>query len=244
VSAVETARGVLPLGNLGAWAFDQLLIDADPAAKTIVQLIDEGDERREAVDVEVNGTRLVGRLDHIFGRRRVEYRFGKLRPKDRLRLWVKHLVANATGWGAGIESCLVATGPSNKQKTETLILQSVEDPLDQLETLLELYQRGRQEPLLFYPEFSYSYAQKLNKSGEYWDDEASQKKARGSLKSNWDKRGAKDAWESQLILGGARPWEPGLKVGAIPGDETLSFHRLSEQIWAPLFRSAEKEGGV
>jgi len=145
-SILARLRGasILPHGAPGALLFDELSDAAGPFVQrlqgcpaTAVELLE--------VDLSLAGFRLQGQLGDLHAAGLIDYRFGKLGTKDRLRAWVRHLVLNILA-PEGIEpaSTFVA-------KDLTLRLAPVADAGALLADLLKLRRQGLNRPLAFFP---------------------------------------------------------------------------------------------
>jgi exodeoxyribonuclease V gamma subunit len=80
------------------------------------------------------------------------YRLASIKPKDLLRAWVEHLLFHATQPAdKAAETVIVGTDSIIK-------FAPVLDPLPLLEKMLEAYWSGLSQPLKFFPESSYAFA--------------------------------------------------------------------------------------
>ncbi|MCZ7638610.1 MAG: hypothetical protein M5U12_22690 [Verrucomicrobia bacterium] len=157
------AAGRLPLGEPGraehagvaqyaAWLREKLVHAVGPGLKTVT------------ADLAIGPFRLTGTVQVQPRGGVMRWRAGKLRPPDRLRTWVEHLVAQAMGKGG--ESGLLGEGEKPEKVTKLPLLagfryQPVEDPTVALGGLLEQYWKGLAQPLRFFPRSSMAYAEKM-----------------------------------------------------------------------------------
>jgi len=129
------AGGTLPHGTAG----ELVLAEQMPAARVFVQRLEA---RRGTpldpleVDLPVGRYRLQGRLRGLQPGGLLDYRFAKLRAKDRLGAWVRHLVLNMLR-PPGVETCSLYMG-----EDLTLKLEPVEDAEALLCDLLEFRWAG------------------------------------------------------------------------------------------------------
>ncbi|WP_089726565.1 exodeoxyribonuclease V subunit gamma [Candidatus Thiosymbion oneisti] len=137
--------GILPHGAPGELLFDELSDAAGPFIQRLQGCLVAAAEPIE-VDLSLVGFRLQGQLGNLHATGLIDYRFGKLNAKDRLRAWVRHLVLNLLV-PQGIEptSTFVA-------KDRILRLMPVADAGALLADLLELRRQGLSRPLAFFPE--------------------------------------------------------------------------------------------
>ncbi len=150
--------GSLPHGAPGELLLDEQL----EAAESFVQRLQDclvAEAEPVEVDLSLAGFRLQGRLGNLHARGLIDYRFGKLSAKDRLRTWAHHLVLNLLA-PKGIEpaSTFVA-------KDRSLRLAPVADAEGLLADLLELRREGLKRPLVFFPESSLAWMENGYGSG-------------------------------------------------------------------------------
>jgi exodeoxyribonuclease V gamma subunit len=145
-------EGVLPHGAPGDLLLDEQLVEAEPFVQRLKARLSGAMEPIE-VDLLLAGFRLQGQLGDLQPEGLLDYRFGTLNAKDRLRVWVRHLVLNLLAPEA-IEP--VSTYVANDQ---TLTLAPVKDPAALLEDLLALRWEGLCRPIAFFPESSLAWAE-------------------------------------------------------------------------------------
>ena len=137
--------GVLPHGAPGELLLEEQMEAANPFLQRLAQRAEEPREPLE-VDIVQGEFRLQGQVRNLRPSGLLDYRFGKLRAKDRLAAWVRHLVLNILA-PEGVE-------PASLHIAEdyTLHLAPVEDTAGILKTLLDLRWKGLCSPLAFFPE--------------------------------------------------------------------------------------------
>jgi exodeoxyribonuclease V gamma subunit len=154
-------EGVLPHGAPGELVLDEQLAVAQPFVDRLERYAGERLEPLE-VDLWLGGFRLQGQLRQLQPDGLLEMRFGKLRAKDRLAVWVRHLVLNAMApEHVGRESRFLAEDVTLTLSDVTLA--DVEGARALLLDLLELRWRGLHAPLAFFPESAFAWLE----SGEY-----------------------------------------------------------------------------
>ncbi len=107
------------------------------------------------VDLEVGDWRLQGKLEGVreAGLRRV--RFGRIRPQERYRLWIEHLILQSLGSQPKRKSAILGRG------TQVVALQEFNTShaaLHELRQLVELRAKGLQRPLPLFPRSSLAFA--------------------------------------------------------------------------------------
>jgi len=158
------AGGELPHGYVGEIVFSEQADSLDELAQRIGKYAVATSEPLE-VDLHIGGFHLTGWLDQLDDKGLLSYRPASLKPKDRLRLWVKHLVLCALRDSGDVKSVHVA-------KDKTQVFERVDDPLDKLEDLLQAWQQGQQSPLPFFPAASLEFVEKkndLDKARKKWE---------------------------------------------------------------------------
>ena len=166
------ARGLLPPGRLGDHWFRELVNQVEHFGQSLKPVLDG--ERKEplAVDLTLGPFRLRGTLDGLWSEHLVRYRCADLTAKDRLSLWLDHLVLNCLGAAqAPRQSLLIG---SDKR----VGYRSVPDCRVQLEKLLSCYWTGLRRPLPLFPKSSYAYAERIFRGKE-------QKEALKQANSQW-----------------------------------------------------------
>ncbi len=138
-------EGVLPHGAAGELLLEEQLEVADPFLRRLAQHADQLLEPLE-VDLALGDFRLQGQLGNLRPSGLLDSRLGKLRCKDRLAIWVRHLVLNALAPQAVERTSLFVA------EDVTLLLRPVEGGRDLLLDLLELRWQGLRAPLAFFPE--------------------------------------------------------------------------------------------
>ena len=116
----------------------------------------------------MGGFRLQGRLDGLTTDGLTDFRLGRLRVRDRLGLWVRHLVLNLLA-PAGVvhESRFLA-------EDQELRLEPVQIAGALLRGLLEIRWQGLSQPLPFFPESSLAWLESGPGSPQFhhgWRDE-------------------------------------------------------------------------
>ncbi len=146
-------EGVLPHGAPGELLLSEHLEAAAPFLQRLEQRADALFEPLE-VDLSLGDFRLQGQLRNLRMSGQLDYRFGKLRAKDRLAIWVRHLVCTVLA-PEGVEpvSLFVA-------EDFTLQLGPVMDAAERLQDLLALRWQGLCHPLAFFPESALAWLEK------------------------------------------------------------------------------------
>jgi exodeoxyribonuclease V gamma subunit len=216
---VATAMGVLPHGESGALIFAELCENARSFAATIRDQIAVGPVESLELNEGIEGFTLTGRIDEICGQVLTQYRLATLKPKDHMAIWLKHLARNLVEPG---ESLLVG-----REKTITSYRFSpTPNARELISELLEFYWRGLREPLRFFPNASWVFAEKLFIDGE---------EARAHFV-------AERAWKGDERHPAADSRDPYIELAFRNVGEPLDreWEELTRRILAPLFECREK----
>jgi len=221
------AKDMLPEGWSGRRAFQERLNEVRNFAENLSWILDQQQIEDQEVDLHVRDFRLTGKLSDIYENARIAYRFGSMRPKDVIDLWIKHL-------------CLQAVKPDGhpgisrlftRHKRKDFVgyqLGAMEDYATVLEQLLETYWQGLQQRCYFFPESTFAYAEEvcykngapesgLYKAGNKWVRDYGSYPGEGEDPYN------------KLLLGSENPLQQ------------KAFETAAEQFWSPFFNAIVEE---
>jgi exodeoxyribonuclease V gamma subunit len=157
--ALARATGRLPVGAHGTAAFAQL----DAETRQFLHVVrNHAAQQRRRLCASGEGFTIAGDVDGL-GAELVRIRFTRLKPKDRLRAWLLHLVV-ATARAQGEADLPVRTRLLCKDKTCRIDELPHELVAAQLAWLVAHYRLGQAAPLPFFERSSYCYG-KLIASG-------------------------------------------------------------------------------
>jgi exodeoxyribonuclease V gamma subunit len=170
------------------------------------------------VDLLLGKFRLVGCIENIYPNGLLHFRYADVKPRDRLRVWVHHLILNKVGNQDhscnGILAC----------KDFDCKYPPVKESEALLKELLEAYWQGLMEPVHFFPLSSWAYAEALAKGKE---PEQALKSARNKWEGSDFNRGEIEDSYYQVCFEHADP---------LDGE----FEELSKSIFEPLIECEEK----
>ena len=211
------AAGRLPHGTVGEVAFQELWAEVNRFARRLEPLLPAGTERAIEACWELGGTRLTVQLAAIRGGSCLRCRFGKLRARDVIELWLQHLaLCLSSEDGCACVSAMVATDQTLRFTPET-------QSRAVLEELLSLYRRGIESPLAFFPKSSLAFARSARRS---------EARALAAARSVWE---GSDRRPGE----GADPYFRRCFETVEPlGDE---FMQLSRRVFDPILRCAAFE---
>jgi exodeoxyribonuclease V gamma subunit len=179
--------------------------------------------------IDVGGFSLTGSLDHVFTDAMIRYRYARLKGKDMVVSWIHHLALNCVLLRGYPRRTLLAglTGKSAKERKRVLYEYApVEKAQKILEDLLKLYLKGLREPLHFFPETAWQYAEAclakrksrevaLEQAHKTWEE------------SEWSRGESQDPYY-QLCFGKEDPID-------------LAFEEIAMEIFEPLLKHLKRE---
>jgi len=212
------ARGELPAGRYGDELFTVLAEGVEEFAAALRPRLDAPSLPSLDLDLCIGELRLVGRLAGVRADGLLRYRCAKLKPRDRIRLWIEHLALNGlAGGGYPAGSLAVA-------KDGGFRLGPVPRWREILAFLLETRRLGMREPLPFFPAASFAYADRaLGGKGENAALRAAVREWHGSEGFPGEKRDP----AYRLCFGDADPLDG-------------RFCSLAREIWRPVFEHGVK----
>jgi exodeoxyribonuclease V gamma subunit len=144
------ARALLPPLVAGRVAFEKTLAESRGFAHSLAPSLEDELEPL-AVVLTHDGMTLVGVLNGIRSKQHLHWRCATMKAKDRLGLWLEHLILNAlVPSGYPRESLLVCNDL-------TMSLAPLDNAAVILGELMELYREGLRRPLPFFPQVSWLY---------------------------------------------------------------------------------------
>jgi len=216
------ASGQLPHGTLGECIFEELSQGVESFVEKSKLYIQEKTLEPLEVDLNISGFRLTGQINPIYPERLVQYRYARVKARDRLKVWIHHLALNSLMADTYPRTSMLAGLEPDKRREAVWTAweySPVENSKDILESLLNEYWAGLMKPLHFFLETSWTYAHMLlekNKSGE---------DALNSARRIWEKtdynRGECEDPYYQLCFGNTDPFDS-------------EFQRIAEQVFRPF----------
>ncbi len=157
-----SARGWLPLGEVGRLAFGDVVSETEQLVTAIWDLVDEGSPKTCNVDLAVGDWQLLGHIPDVYPQSvLVCARAGTLRAKDRLAIWLRHL-AFGVHTHADVVSHFIGL---DKGKVVHSEWGAVMEPATELRNLCQLYARMHREALPLLPDLSMEFSQTARRQG-------------------------------------------------------------------------------
>ncbi|MEM6532238.1 MAG: exodeoxyribonuclease V subunit gamma [Myxococcota bacterium] len=221
IEAGLSARGVLPLGTLGEIEKGAVMSPAT-ALRAEAHAYTEG-LTQEWYDESVTFGEidLTGRLDQVFGRRRLELSPSRVDDRVPLRAWVSHLFGVVTG--RIDESLIVRLG---KDRTPSVIrFAEVAQPEDRLRDLLRVFALGRRLPLPLFRHASSVYVRQLSRGAE---PSVARRRARAAFESRDRDAAVALMYRDGELIERAEP---------VCGVRDAEFSALAERVLSPAVES-------
>jgi exodeoxyribonuclease V gamma subunit len=215
---VARSRGLLPAGAAGELVFQDAIASAEAFTSSLLPLIQGEPLTPVDFDFTTAGFRVTGVVSQIWPRHLLRYRCAAVKAKDRLDIWIDHLLLQS--WktqGYPHRSVLLA-------KKAGWSFRPVAHATEILHQLLNYYWVGLSEPLPFFPQSAYAFAQRRQQGRK---EEDALYAARKAWEADRQSRGEADDPYCQLNWG---------KVDAL--DER--FTTLALNIFGPLLEHEEE----
>lgn len=215
------AKGLLPPGSMGDLEFDTAWSTAQDIRAMVLEACNGSEPVRVPVhDLQVGDYRFTGFLERCAdGLCVIDSRAGKVRRKDQMVLWIKHLLALASGRMGSSKFIGIEDTPF------TLPALGEKEAARHLVELARLFDAGKSRPLRFFLNTSYEVAN--GKDGDSaW------------ISTQFDPGESDDPWIKYAFRGA----DPRTDF-PIEGDET--FDSIARAIWGPLIEAtrAAPRGG-
>ena len=182
--------------------------------------------------------RLVGRLDRLYGRGRVDVRFTRIGRRAELETWIRHLalcVSVEEGLDVAPRSVFVGRPKERRSPDRVVVFEAVPDARSHLARLLEWAMAGDARPLPFFPRASLDFARKAveGRIEEAWRD--AHQTLLGGEGGGRTPPEFQEGLELPLVWEGTGPLTP--SEGA--SGDGLRFDTLAEAFFEPFFRARE-----
>ncbi len=155
---IAQAQNLLPEDWPGQDVFNCQVTEVKQFGHFIEYILDQEKLEPKEIDCKLNDFRITGRLDQIYRNEQLLYRFGQMRPKDLIELWVKHLLFQAVKPEDHSGRSMLITR-DKKSSVAIFELSPCPDARNIISDLLEIYWKGLQGNTLFFPHVSFEYAQ-------------------------------------------------------------------------------------
>lgn len=227
------ASGSLPLGTVGRCSFEELEDVVTPILVECAELRAAGPLPDLNVDLKVGRTRLVGTLRSRWPGGTAKTQFARIGAKHRLEAWIQHLVlCLAAPTDQALHTVLVGRG-DNRDDVDASRFGPVPAPAPILEQLVDLYWRGQEEPLLFFPRTSWEFCQRFCKTHDAHDAVRAARK----IWNAWGNWGDRDEPHVARLFGDQDILDLAFSLF---GDADMTFASLAVQIFGPLWQALDQ----
>ncbi|NGP88015.1 exodeoxyribonuclease V subunit gamma [Fodinibius halophilus] len=225
---VMRSRDMLPEGWTGEQAFRQKAREVEEFGTEIQQRLDEQPLADLELSLDIGDFRITGTLTDIYRGARMEYRFGKARPKDKVGWWIRHLLFQQRKPADHPGNSMLFSW--NEGSFEEHRLSPVSESENLLVQLLDYYWQGLQQPLPIFCKSSYAYAKAVLQDDKEEDEGIA--KAVSKWEPGWGGYpGEGDDPYNKLVTEGEHPFEE------------QEFVEYSRSLWAPYFEAIIEEEG-
>jgi exodeoxyribonuclease V gamma subunit len=219
VCAAARAGGLLPHGAVGDAILQREAARVEAFARRVVVRRPAMGREAVSVDLDLGPIRLRGRLADLGPQGRFSYRFAAPRVKDRIALWINHLLMNRLA-PPDVAPESLWLGDDGEIR-----LASVAGAEGHLRRLAEIYWAGVSRTLPLFPESSYAYAQKRHQNDEH---EAALAEARR-------------VWDENEFTGRGEETDPYHRLAFRDVDPLgEEFAALTEDVFLPLLAHQEE----
>ncbi|WP_083234220.1 exodeoxyribonuclease V subunit gamma [Candidatus Marithrix sp. Canyon 246] len=218
---IAKASGQLPHGKIGEHVYNQVTEQIKPFVKSVQDALNQDKIEAVKLNLKLSHLELTGYLGKLWRYNLIHYRYGELKAKDHIQIWIHHLILNAINH-KNLPRNSILIGKNGRWDYEKIHTKTA---LKILNELSQSYWQGLSEVLHFFPESSFKYAYYIKK------EEKNAEKALEEAKKQWlgsdFKRGeAKDEYHN-LCFG----------KGEMPLDNK-EFENFAMQFFQPLLEHA------
>jgi exodeoxyribonuclease V gamma subunit len=215
---VIRASGQLPPGTPGELLYGQSRAGVEAFLRDLLAFTQGKMLEPLEVDLRIGGFQIGGRLENIYAAGLLRFRYADVKPRDRLTLWLHHLVLNMIG-AKGYPASSLLIGKD---------LQCVYPPVSEsekiLQNLLKIYWEAMSKPLHFFPASSWVYAEALAKDE---DEERAMRVARKEWLGDDYSHGESEDPYLQTCFKNIDPLDE-------------EFENLSQEIFGPIVKCEEQ----
>ncbi len=217
------ATGRLPHGAVGECIYEELSHGIDIFVEKTKGYTMSPALGPIEINLDVSHFKVTGTMDAVFPGRLMQYRYARVSPRDRLRLWIHHLVLNSLQADHYPRTSVLAGLHPQRTQPEWTAWEygPVENSAEILEEILQRYWQGLVKPLHFFPASAWAYVQMLLERNRSRDDAL--RHARHAWMGSDYKRGECEDVYYQLCFGNADPLDS-------------EFERMAEDIFGALLK--------
>lgn len=136
--------GQLPLKNMSEVVLEKTLEDTAVVKELFEELADGAESESLEIDLEIDGSRIIGKIDGIYDGDLIRYVFSKGEGKYVLEAYLHYLIATAAG--ADLNSYFISN--TKGEKVKSLVMNQIEAQAE-LKKIVEIYKKGHHKILPF-----------------------------------------------------------------------------------------------
>lgn len=163
VESVVEASGALPHGVPGSLLYTDVWAEAREISERARGWLDGERPPPLSVACQFGDTELTGNLRQLFPRAQLYWQFARVKPKNEVALWVRHLLLHATGDQERVSVLVGRPLEAAQPDTATCVFAPLprDEARERLCELVALYHQGHQKPLPLFPAASKVFVQTL-----------------------------------------------------------------------------------
>jgi exodeoxyribonuclease V gamma subunit len=249
---VIEATGVLPDGTPGALAYQDVCLEVSQIAEKAMRYRAGEPLEPLALRIFVEDFAITGELRHLFPEAQLYWQYARVKPKNELALWLRHLALHAAlDEPAGRISVLLGRRlEESRPETAVCIFEPMpqSQARDFLAVLIRLFRIGHRYPLPLFPAASKTYVSELRRTqakGEP-DEVKALAKAREEFAPSFGASLSESADPYVArVFSGLDPFQERVAHNASTGREerTPSFEQASRLVFEPLLSFMKSELG-
>lgn len=243
------ATGVLPDGVVGSLLYQDTWRAVRHIADRARPWLVGRRKKPHPVSVECNGTRVTGHLRQLYASAQLYWQYARVKPKNELALWLRHLAWMASNRGPGDSdqgpsgACSVLVGRRLEEAlpgSATCIFDPVPsaEARAELAELVTLYHVGHERPLPLFPAASKVYVEQLLHGNGRADAAKALAKARDQFLPSYGNAFAEasDPYVMRAFDGA----DPLVSAPAVVGSD-IDFSSASLRVFEPMLKSRRRE---
>jgi exodeoxyribonuclease V gamma subunit len=218
------ASGQLPHGAVGECVYHMLSEGVEHFVEKLDSFRSVGELAPLQGDLSFSGFRITGKLRGLYQDKMLCYRYSRLKARDYLRAWIRHLFLNCHP-AHGYPAVTVLAGLDPEQRDRPLWTsweyEALENSAEILSDLLGKYWAGLKMPLPLFPESSWAYAFATLKESKPLQEGLI--RARRTYEGSDFSRGEGEDAYYQVSFRGKDPMDEG-------------FVKITEEVFAPMLK--------
>ncbi|MDZ7715030.1 MAG: exodeoxyribonuclease V subunit gamma [Balneolaceae bacterium] len=221
------ARDMLPEGWSGDQAYQNKVEEVTVFGNNLKSQFNQQQLEDIDINVTIGNFHLIGKLNHVYEEALIDYRFGNMKPKNLVKMWIRHLCFQLCKPEGHPGISRLFTLDNGKPLVEYK-LGSVDEAETMLARLLDLYWTGLQKLIYLFPESSFAFGHEVCLKNE--DESTGLYKASKKWIREWGSYpGEGEDPYNKLLLGSQNPLE------------LNEFQVASKKFWSPFFEALIEE---